>query len=456
MHTHPVVKAAAVKVAVKAAAALGVLLAALAAAPPALAQPLGTFRWQLQPYCNVLTLNVVHAGGVYTLDGFDDQCGAATRAPVTGAAVINANGTVEIGLNIVVSPGASPVHVAVPVSMTTLGGTWRDNTGGSGAFVFTPGAGTGGSPRPIPTTTQAIPNSFALLADGGFLAAGTTGVGNIPDSGPGTRMMWYPKKAAFRAGSVDYPFWDDVNVGLYSVAFGHNTAAVGAYSFAIGTDTGAFGTASLVAGASSIANANLSTAIGDHVQAGGYGSVALGSYAVTQAIASGSFAFGDRSTTTNVVSDQPNQFIVRAAGGFRFVTNAAQTTGVYLLANASQFTQISDVNKKEAFRDLDGEGVLGKLARMPIQEWSYKSQGTAIRHVGPTAQDFWAAFGLGEDPLGIGTLDGTGVALAGVKALAQRTDAMQAATAALAQENAALRAELAALRERLDALLARR
>jgi hypothetical protein len=39
------------------------------------AQPIGTFRWQMQPYCNVVALNVTQIGGVYTLDGFDDQCG---------------------------------------------------------------------------------------------------------------------------------------------------------------------------------------------------------------------------------------------------------------------------------------------------------------------------------------------------------------------------------------------
>ncbi len=46
----------------------------------ATAQPLGTFRWQLQPYCNVLTLNISHRGGIYTLDGTDDRCGAAQTA----------------------------------------------------------------------------------------------------------------------------------------------------------------------------------------------------------------------------------------------------------------------------------------------------------------------------------------------------------------------------------------
>ena len=44
------------------------------------AQSLGTFQWQLQPYCNLVTVTVTQNGGLYTLDGYDDQCGAPTRA----------------------------------------------------------------------------------------------------------------------------------------------------------------------------------------------------------------------------------------------------------------------------------------------------------------------------------------------------------------------------------------
>ena len=73
------------------------------------AQPIGTFRWQMQPYCNVLNVTVTHSGGVYTLDGFDNQCGADTVAPLTGTAVPNPDGTIELGINIVASPGAAPV-----------------------------------------------------------------------------------------------------------------------------------------------------------------------------------------------------------------------------------------------------------------------------------------------------------------------------------------------------------
>lgn len=79
---------------------------------------------------------------------------------------------------------------------------------------------------------------------------------------------------------------------------------------------------------------------------------------------------------------------------------------------------------------------------MPVREWSYKAQDAAIRHIGPTAQDFHAAFGLGEEPLRIGTLDADGVALAGVKAVEARTRALR-------DEHEALRLRVAALEQAL-------
>jgi hypothetical protein len=79
---------------------------------------------------------------------------------------------------------------------------------------------------------------------------------------------------------------------------------------------------------------------------------------------------------------------------------------------------------------------------MPIREWNYKAQDAAIRHVGPTAQDFHAAFGLGEDPKRISTIDADGVALRAIQALEARTR----------EENVALKAQLAELLARLDAL----
>ena len=89
--------------------------------------------------------------------------------------------------------------------------------------------------------------------------------------------------------------------------------------------------------------------------------------------------------------------------------------------------------------------MLAKIAGMPIREWNYKAQDAAIRHVGPTAQDFHAAFGLGEDPLRISTIDADGIALAAVQALEART---RGADETLARENQELRKRIEAL-ERL-------
>ena len=454
----------------------------------AVAQPLGTFRWQLQPFCNVVTVAITQNGPIYRLEGTDDQCGnGADAASVTGTAFPNADGTIGFGLNIVTAPGGRPVHEDAEINLGTLGGTWRDSTGGAGTFALTPGAGTGGSARPLPAPPSSLPTTITLQQDGSVVAAGAQGVGAIPASGGGTRMMWYPGKAAFRVGAVNADQWDDAKVGAGSVAFGFSTTASGNGSMAVGQNAVASGTSSVALGSgqasgsaslavgnrtsatglSSTASGILSTASGDYstamggsttasndyalaggdrsvasgvaalafgqvVRAEGNGSVALGTNAT--AATNGSFVFADRSVFTELRAPLPNQFFVRAAGGVSFYSNAAMTLGVQLSPNGTQWSSLSDVRSKHAFRELDGDDVLARIAAMPVSEWSYKAQDGGIRHIGPTAQDFHAAFGLGEDPLRIGTLDADGVALAGVRALearsrrqAERIDALERA-----------------------------
>ena len=116
------------------------------------AQPVGTFRWQLRPFCNVVTVAITQNGPVYRLEGTDDQCGAgADAASVTGTAFPNADGTIGFGLNIVTTPGGRPVHVDAEITVGTFSGTWRDSAGASGTFALTPGAGIGGTVRPLPS-----------------------------------------------------------------------------------------------------------------------------------------------------------------------------------------------------------------------------------------------------------------------------------------------------------------
>ena len=56
----------------------------LAGTTPASAQVFGTFSWQMQPYCNQITLTLTNVNGNFTLDGSDDQCGAAKKGSASG------------------------------------------------------------------------------------------------------------------------------------------------------------------------------------------------------------------------------------------------------------------------------------------------------------------------------------------------------------------------------------
>ena len=314
-------------------------------------------------------------------------------------------------------------------------------------------------------------------------------------------MMWFPKRAAFRAGSTTGTVWDEPRMGEYSAAFGddttasgdastalgRNTVATGITSVAMGLGTFAQGHQSLAAGFESQAQGNESVALGYQSSAGGQaamasgiganasgvtglahgfratasgansvaiggdsttqagvyargsqaiaigsgltadgpGSVVLGTNAATHPASAGTFVFGDRSTPNSLSIVGANIFAVRAAGGSVFYSNPAGTTGVQLAAGASAWSSLSDANSKERHEDFDDDGLLEKLAAMPVRTWSYKAQNASIRHAGPTAQDFYAAFGLGEDPLRISTIDADGIALAGVRALIHRQRALE-------------------------------
>jgi Chaperone of endosialidase len=403
-----------------------VLLALVLAASgtSASAQSLGTFRWRTEPYCNVISVTVTPIGGVYALDGFDEQCGGNPKQPVRGVALPQTDGTITIGVGVVLVPGGKPVNVEATINQATVSGTWRDSAGNSGPFTFNPTA-TSGGPRPGPVPPTPLPNAIVTQPQGGFAAIAdpTQPTPAIPASGPGRRMMWHAAKGAFRAGQASATEWDEANVGLNSAAFGERSVASGRASFAAGLGAVASGAHGIALGFETLA---------------GTGGVAMG-YRAQAGI--GSFSFADSSSGTPFPSGQ-NEFNVRAAGGVGFSSNSALTAGVELKPGASAWSSVSDVNRKENFTDLDGEDVLTKLATMPIRVWNYKAQDAAIRHVGPTAQDFAAAFGLGEDPLRISTIDADGIALRAIQALEARTR----------EENVALKAQLVALQARLDRL----
>ena len=156
------------------------------------------------------------------------------------------------------------------------------------------------------------------------------------------------------------------------------------------------------------------------------------------AVHPGAFVWGD-STPAPIYSGASDQFTVRASGGVRLFSNPGATAGVTLAPGSGSWTSLSDKNAKENFIPVNADGVLAKLAALPISTWNYKSQDAAIRHIGPTAQDFKAAFAVGETDTGIATVDEGGVALAAIQGLNQKLEEKESEIQALRQNVAELK-----------------
>lgn len=182
-------------------------------------------------------------------------------------------------------------------------------------------------------------------------------------------------------------------------------------------------------------------------EAKGNNSFAAGAQA--KAEHNGAFVWGgDASTLT--ISTNNNSFTVRATGGVRFITSTAggtgltnaNTNGVILNPGSGSWTSLSDRNAKENFTTINGREVLAKVSTMPVMTWNYRAQHKTIRHIGPTAQDFKEAFGLGESDTGITTVDADGVALAAIQGLVEELKERDEAIDELKTELRALRDEV--------------
>jgi hypothetical protein len=349
----------------------------------------------------------------------------------------------------------------------------------------------------IGTTT---PRAGLDVADSSvvFAAPGdVSGAKPAPVEGEGRRMMWYVDKAAFRVGQVGSfgsTYWNRANIGNYSFAAGQNTRATGDHSFSVGLATTASGDESVALGNNGTASAD--RAMSFNGTASGVGAIALGSGAqatsddalalgpssiagglasvvIGPSIANGAFAVaiglqnsarGNFSVALGknarvrhqgsiVISDGSagfsadsaystanNQLTMRFAGGARVFTNQGLTSGVEITAGGGSWSAVSDRRKKENFEALNIESVLQKVAQLPLTSWNYKSQPATTRHIGPMAQDFYAAFGLdgiGSDTT-INSSDIDGVNMAAIQALEKRTRQLQ-------EENDQLKAKLEAM-----------
>jgi hypothetical protein len=235
--------------------------------------------------------------------------------------------------------------------------------------------------------------------------------------------------------------WDNAaSAYLSTVAGGYRNAASGELSAVPGGyGNTASGNSSAVAGGfSNTASGELSFAAGTQAQA-------------TQ---NGSFVWGDR-TFIDLIAPGANTFTVRASGGIWLGTTSSPaitpghfidtSTGAYL-SSSGAWTNNSDRALKHDFQPLNERSLLEKVAQMPIVSWSYKAEKPSVRHIGPMAQDFYKALGLGLDNKHITTIDEGGVALAAIQGLVRQNQSLQRKNAALSTRLGRLERAVASLR----------
>lgn len=277
---------------------------------------------------------------------------------------------------------------------------------------------------PAPPAPSALLHTLGLASgEGNVLFTGEyksiiSNQGDPPASGPGTRMMWYPDKAAFRVGRALETNWDKVNIGNYSFAAGLSTTASGSqsvamgsqnvasgdFSFAFGNQTNASGFNSFTFGFNTDATANYSTAwgtytnaFGDHSTAWGVGSTASAYY---------STAWGQNTVAPSLVET--------ALG--RYNTSYTPAGGVFDWNSADRLFSIgngtSTTNRSDAFVLMKsgniGVGVSAPEARLHIrfnsatgtghllvEESNNSSDGSRIsfKNTGRPS-NFWDLYGL--------------------------------------------------------------
>lgn len=287
------------------------------------------------------------------------------------------------------------------------------------------------------------------------------------------------------------------STGARSIAIGNGTTSVGSSSVALGDDAFADGIRSIALGASAFTTGENSIAIGHLAISDGAGSTAVGIRATApnpNTIVLGQIS-GERSasdyadvaigTTLPLAplhifrSDDTREFLFLESeelgktqdrammqlvnnGGirFEFENPALDTAWRFQAATGAQdnfeVTKVgtgqiefrvdaagnatlagmlfenSDRNAKTNIESIQPDEVLDKLAGLPISEWEYKDT-PGQRHVGPMAQDFRDAFGLGANDTSLATIDTSGVALASIKALRERNLQLEARVAQLEQ-----------------------
>jgi trimeric autotransporter adhesin len=302
----------------------------------------------------------------------------------------------------------------------------------------------------------------------------TAGLIGATIGGGGSTVSGYNNQVTGNDGTVSGGFANTAGDGAVVSGGGLNTATGQASTVAGGLSNTATGSYSIVAGGGTNTATGLNSTIvggvnnaasGDYsIIAGGVNNMASGprSFAAgssANADLGGTFVWADGSTSVPFKATlnwlQPtfgaNTFNVRATGGVMFTTSVnaagAPVTSCFMGRNGTGWICSSDRNVKERIEPITPSRVLAGVLAMPVSTWSII--GSKVRQMGPMAQDFYRAFGLGDTDKAINSIDVGGVAFAAIQGLHELLKDKDAKIATLEKANAATQRDVALMKKRL-------
>lgn len=326
---------------------------------------------------------------------------------------------------------------SVEANFATIGGGQENLTGGSYAFIGGGGGNSanGGFSAIGGGRNNQVDGADGTIAGGGFnlvdAAQATIGGGEYNEAsgskatiGGGGRNTASEVYATVSGGDSN-----TASNTHATVAGGYGNTAEGSNAVVSGGDTNlASGSNSIVIGGfSNVAGGDTSVVLGgDNNSAKGDGSVVAGhrakSYDASDdtILYNNTFLFADGSNF-DFFATGDNQFRVRSTGGAQIVTaidgSGNDAAGVEVASGGGSWSSLSDRNAKQNFSQINPREILQRVAQMPILKWNYKTQDASVKHIGPMAQDFYAAFNVGENEKHITTIDADGVSLAAIQGL---------------------------------------
>lgn len=353
----------------------------------------------------------------------------------------------------------------------TVNGTYATVSGGNNNTALGTGTTISGGSTNSATGTDSIVSGGANNTTSGQSSsisggAGTTVAGSYAGSLAGQSNSVAANNSATIAGlkntvsstaqysTITGGSTNTISGEFSSIGGGYSNKVSGSYSVVSGghANTASGVTSTVAGGYSNVASGQNAVAVGGGFNvASGRDSFAAGYE--SHAVNDGSFVWTDYESSGNVVTSSANgQFLARASGGFFLYSSANLTSGVTLAPGSGSWSSLSDRAAKTSIQDVDNSRILAKVARLPVSEWSYSAQGTRVRHIGPMAQDFRTAFGLGEDDRHISTIDEEGVALSAIKALKAELSDKERQIAELRSHGQQSDERLGSLERRLGAL----